>query len=278
MTKHHVSVIIPVYNRAEYLRHAVESVLNQTHPYYEVIIVDDASTDNTAETAASFDDERIRVIQNDQNRGVSYSRNRGIFESRYRLIALLDSDDAWLPNKLEFQTAFLDKHSTLNVVHTEEIWIRNGVRVNQKKHHRKSGGDIFVRSLELCLMSPSSIMLKKNIFDRYGFFDEELIVCEDYDMWLRITAAEEVGFIETPLIQKYGGHSDQLSRAYPAMDRYRVKSLLKIMQNVSLTDEQLAALKKTAVNKLSILINGAKKRGRSDDVKEYEEMLGYFTP
>jgi hypothetical protein len=154
-------------------------------------------------------------------------------------------------------------------VHTEEIWIRNEKRVNQKKVHQKSGGDIFARSLKLCLMSPSSIILHKDVFFQYGFFDENLVVCEDYDMWLRILSHEEVGFIEKPLILKFGGHSDQLSRKYAAMDKYRVMSLMKIMNECPLSEEKLAALKKAALEKLDILINGANKRGLTKDAAEY---------
>ena len=201
-----VSVIIPVYNRSDQLKRAIKSVINQSHQDFEIIVIDDCSDTakyNIKEIVSEYKDDRIIYIRNEINRGVSYSRNIGIVKSKFDYIAFLDSDDEWLPKKLENQLSFFN-HSDLNVVHTEEIWIRDGKKVNQKKIHKKTGGDIFIPSLSLCLISPSSVMLKKQIFDIYGLFDEALIVCEDYDMWLRITAFEEVGFIEKPQIIKYG--------------------------------------------------------------------------
>ena len=135
----------------------------------------------------------------------------------------MDSDDAWLNTKIEAQVKELEK-TGLQFCHTEEIWIRNGIRVNQKRKHRKAGGDQFERCIELCCISPSSVLISRNIFDAYGVFDESLPACEDYDLWLRICAFERIAFVDTPQIYKYGGHDDQLSRAYPAMDRFRLQA------------------------------------------------------
>ncbi len=271
-----ISVIIPVFNRENELKRALKSVINQTYQNFEIIVIDDCSDDDIHTIAESFNDYRIKYFRNPENKGVSYSRNKGIKNSRYDIICLLDSDDEWLPDKLKLQLDFLLKNKSLNVVHTEEIWIRNHKRVNQGIRHKKSGGDIFIRSLELCLMSPSSIMLKKNIFVKCGYFNEELPVCEDYEMWLKITASEQVGFIEKPLIYKYGGHSDQLSRKYEAMDKFRVMALIDIYNTIDLTEDKRAALIKTAVRKLRILINGAAKRDRIEDKHLYENWLKLF--
>lgn len=267
-----VSVIIPVYDRYEELRRAIESVMAQTVQEWEIIVVDDCSPGDIAGVVDSFADERVRLFRNDENRGVSYSRNRGVEEARYPLIALLDSDDEWLPNKLEIQLNLLAGSPSLRVIHTEEIWIRRGKRVNQKRRHKKSGGDIFIPSLELCLISPSSILLKREVFEDRGLFDEELAVCEDYDLWLRITAFEEVGFVEEPQVIKYGGHSDQLSHRYEAMDRFRLQSLLKIAGTIPLKGDKEWALKKMIVRKASILLKGALKRG-SSSVSFYEDII-----
>jgi len=265
----YVSVIIPVYNRKALLKRAVTSVLNQSYKYFEIIIVDDSSKENLDDVIKDFNDERLKLLMNKKNMGVSYSRNFGIKESSYDLIAFLDSDDKWLKNKLKMQIDFLNNNMEINVVHTEEIWIRNGLRVNQKKKHKKTGGDIFIPSLDLCLMSPSSIMMKKCIFEKYGYFDESLPVCEDYDMWLRITSNEEVGFIDEPMIIKYGGHKDQLSRKYEAMDKYRVISMMKLLKSKLNQNKKNALL--TVINKkLHILINGAVKRNKNDDVVLYK--------
>ncbi len=286
-----VSVIIPNYNRLENFQKAVNSVLKQTYENYEIIVVDDGSKKEIKEANREFlekikskekstnpllNKDRIIYLENDMNFGVSYSRNRGIKQAKGEYIALLDSDDEWLARKLEVQVKFI-LDSGLRVVHTEEIWVRRGVRVNPMKKHKKEGGDIFLRSLELCLMSPSSIMLEKTIFDDYGYFDENMPVCEDYDLWLRITCKEKVGFIEKPLIIKYGGHHDQLSRKYEAMDRWRVISLIKLLNSGQLNSDQEIAVKKIIQKKSSILYNGAVKRGKIDDAKFYKEwMIKYF--
>jgi len=185
--------------------------------------------------------------------------------AKHEWIALLDSDDEWLPCKLEKQFSALHK-SNLLVCHTDEIWIRNGVRVNQMKKHAKSGGWIFQKCLPLCAMSPSSIIINRFVFSDVGEFDTELPACEDYDLWLRISAKYEVAFVEDQLINKYGGAEDQLSRQYWGMDRFRVLALEKILGN-KLREIDRAAAKATLVKKLEILLKGAKK----NDNQELEE-------
>lgn len=269
----YVSVIIPVFNRNILLRRAIDSVLNQKYKKFELIIIDDCSDENIDELIKKFKDKRIKILKNDINKGVSYSRNFGIKNSNYNLIAFLDSDDEWLPDKLIRQVEYLEKNKNVNLIHTEEIWIRNGKKVNQKKRHKKSGGDIFISSLELCLISPSSVLLKNKIFKTYGYFDESLPVCEDYDLWLRITAFEEVGFISKPLIIKYGGHSDQLSKKYETMDKFRVISMLRLYQNKYLKKEKKDALKEIILKKSNILLNGALKRGKIKDAEVYKKWI-----
>ena len=272
-----VSIIIPVFNRPEELERAVTSVLNQTFRDFELIIIDDASTRSIGTVLDKFNDSRIILTRNSKNCGVSYSRNRGIMMARHDNIALLDSDDEWLPDKLKKQMQYFIDNPGLRVVHTEEIWIRNGVRVNQMKKHQKSGGDIFIRSLDLCLMSPSSIMIKRSVFNDYGVFDEDLPVCEDYDLWLKISANEEVGFIKEPQIVKYGGHEDQLSHRYRAMDKFRVKSLVNIMENIELPHAKQQALKEVILKKSKILINGAIKRNLKSEAAAYSRIIKKYS-
>ncbi len=271
--ENYVSVIIPVYNRTNFLQRAIKSVLNQKYKNFELIIIDDYSNENVEELVKRFNDSRIIFLKNKVNKGVSYSRNKGINNSKYNFIAFLDSDDEWLPEKLNNQIRYLKLHPNINLVHTEEIWIRNGKRVNQKKRHKKSGGDIFLQSLELCLISPSSVLFRNEIFTKYGLFDESLPVCEDYDLWLRITAFEEVGFISEPTIIKYGGHSDQLSKKYEAMDKYRVISMMKLFNNKKIIEKKRIALKKNILKKINILIQGAVKRKKDNEVKIYKSWI-----
>ncbi|HOJ64138.1 MAG TPA: glycosyltransferase [Spirochaetota bacterium] len=267
-----VSVIIPVYNREIELKRAIKSVLNQSFQDFEIIVIDDGSSIDIKRIIEEFNSDRLVYLRNEKNKGISFSRNRGISLAKGDLIAFLDSDDEWLKDKLKKQIEYLN-NTQYRIVHTEEIWIRNGKRVNPKKRHTKSGGNIFIQSLELCLISPSSVLIKKEIFEEYGLFDEDLLVCEDYDLWLRITAKEEVGFIKKPLIIKYGGHSDQLSRKYEAMDKFRVKSLIKLLNTVELNDYQKKAVIETIINKSNILYNGAIKRGKVEDAEIYKKWL-----
>lgn len=250
-----VSVVIPTYNRAEALSQALMSVYAQSHQPLEVIVVDDGSTDETAAVVAGFDN-AIYLYQH--NQGVSAARNRGIELCRGAFVAFLDSDDTWLSTKLAMQLECI-RQTQLRVCHTEEIWIRNGVRVNQKKKHRKSGGDQFERSIELCCISPSSVLIERAVFEEYGVFDECLPACEDYDLWLRICAFEHVCFVSDPQIYKFGGHADQLSRAFPAMDRFRLVALNKLLERNVLSPAQTKSVLASVRKRINVLWMGALK-------------------
>ena len=263
-----LSVIIPTYNRMDTLECALSSVFAQSLPdsikSMQVIVVDDGSSDSTSEMVANLFPQAMYLRQ--ENSGVSQARNLGIQAASGDWIALLDSDDQWLDDKLIKQFKLLEL-SGLLVSHSEEIWIRNGVRVNQMKKHQKQGGWIFERCLPLCAMSPSSNIIHQSVLASVGLFDEELPVCEDYDLWLRITAEFEVAFEASPCINKYGGHEDQLSRQYWGMDRYRVIALDKIL-NTDLPPKLRNAANEMINTKLHILLNGAKKHNNTALQKE----------
>jgi len=233
-----VSVIIPTYNRGWILKEAVDSVIAQDFKDFELIVVDDGSTDNTQDILNSYKEDIIVLKQN--NKGVSSARNRGIASASGQYVSFLDSDDLWLPQKLSIQIDFFNANPDALICQTEEKWIRNGIFVNPKKRHKKLSGDIFEQSLYLCLVSPSAVMIKQNLFEEVGMFDESLPACEDYDMWLRVSCRYPVFLIDTPLIIKRGGHADQLSRS-SGLDRYRIQSLKKIIESNLLTDEQTTA-------------------------------------
>ena len=242
-----VSVIIPTYNRGWILKEAVDSVLSQDFTDFELIVVDDGSTDNTQDILNSYKKDIIVLKQN--NKGVSSARNRGIASASGKYIAFLDSDDFWLPQKLSTQLDFFNTNPEALICQTEEKWIRKGVRVNPKNRHRKLSGNIFEQSIYLCLVSPSAVMLKRNLFEKTGMFDENLPACEDYDMWLRVSCRYPVFLIDTPLIIKRGGHDDQLSRS-SGLDRYRIQSLKKIIESNLLTDAQATAAVKVLKEKM----------------------------
>ena len=262
-----VSVIIPTHNREKFISECVQSVLAQTLPAREIIIVDDGSTDATYNILRDLGFNSLSTKKTvlryffQQNRGVSSARNLGIKEARSEYIALLDSDDLWLKGKLDRQAiAFKDDIRNSRLCHTDEIWIRNGVRVNQHKKHKKHGGNVFQSCLKLCCISPSSAMMHRSVFEDFGFFDEDLPACEDYDFWLRYSAKEDVNFIDEPLIIKKGGHSDQLSGTHWGMDRFRIYSIEKILKEPDLTLVHKTEAIQEVILKLEILINGSQKR------------------
>ena len=264
-----VSVIIPTYNRGWVVQEAIDSVLDQDFRDYELIVVDDGSNDNTREILESYG-KAITVLQQ-SNRGVSAARNRGIAEAAGRLIAFLDSDDLWLPGKLTTQVKFFEENADAVINQTQEIWIRNGARVNPKKRHHKFSGMIFERSLALCLVSPSAVMIKKSLFDAVGGFDEDLPACEDYDLWLRISCRYPAHLIDFPLIIKRGGHDDQLSKA-AGLDKYRIQSLMKIIDSDLLTPQQYKAAVITLKEKSEVYAGGCRKRGREEEAEYFSAL------
>ncbi|MFZ7128292.1 MAG: glycosyltransferase [Desulfobacterales bacterium] len=264
-----ISVVIPTFNRAWALARSVDSVLAQTCPEVELIVVDDGSTDGTMDLLAGYGD-RLRVIRQ-QNRGVSAARNAGFDAARGEWIAFLDSDDEWLPGKLARQAAFFENRPEALICQTEEIWIRRGRRVNPGRRHRKPSGMIFEPSLELCLVSPSAVMMHRRLLDDVGGFDETLPACEDYDLWLRVSSRFPVYLLEAPLIVKYGGHPDQLSSGW-GLDRHRIRAIQKLLDAGGLTVPQRAAAVRTLRAKCAVYAAGCRKRGRVDEALHYETL------
>ncbi|MEJ2085068.1 MAG: glycosyltransferase family A protein [Acidobacteriota bacterium] len=265
-----ISVVIPTYNRKPLLGRAVESALNQTAPAHEIIVVDDGSTDDS-HTYMQRHFPEIRVIRQTR-KGVSSARNRGVEASGGNWIAFLDSDDAWLPHKLEQQVESMRANPDLRICHCDEIWIRRGVRVNPKVKHAKAGGWIFSRCLPRCAISPSAVVVAKSLLLEVGLFDEDLPACEDYDLWLRICARYPVLFVQQPLVVKYGGHADQLSRTVWGLDRFRIRALEKLLDSEVLTEPQRRETVATLVDKVEIFLKGAAKRGRTSDVESLRRL------
>ena len=269
-----VSVIIPTYNRCWILKEAIDSVLSQKFTNFEVIVVDDGSTDATNALLPTYGEQITTICQ--KNKGVSAARNVGISQARGSYIAFLDSDDMWLPEKLSCQHDFFQSHPEALICQTDEIWIRNGVRVNPKNRHKKPSGMIFESSLLLCLVSPSAVMIKKNLFDVVGLFNESFPVCEDYDLWLRIGLNHPIYLIDRQLVVKRGGHDDQLSRN-PGLDRYRIQSIVSILENHSLTTRYYEAAVDVLREKCRIYADGCIRRGRVEEAGFYQTIAGRYT-
>jgi glycosyltransferase involved in cell wall biosynthesis len=273
-----VSVVIPVYNRAKQISRAVHSVLAQSYQNFEIILVDDGSTDETADVLKNLKQshEQIKLISLPGNRGVSFARNKGIEQAQGRFIAFLDSDDEWLPIKLETQLKTL-KDTGCQWVHTNEDWVRNGKPLKQKSHHRKAGGWQFTRSLELCVISPSSVMINADVI-RQNLFDESYEVCEDYDLWLRLSLVYPIAYVESSQITKHGGHEDQLSMKYRGMDKWRIQSMRKYW-NAKMPWYWKQCLYSESRKKLQYFQAGSEKHGNSDGLEWsstlLNELFGY---
>lgn len=266
-----VSIIIPTHNRRELVKRAIHSALEQSYTDYELIVVDDGSSDGTmADLQENFP--MLRLFQLD-GKGVSSARNLAAQKANGEWLAFLDSDDAWHPEKLRLQMQALKTRPNYHLCHTNEIWMRNNKRVNPMQKHRKMGGWIFIPCLQLCLISPSSALINKEIFFNLGGFDESLPACEDYDLWLRYTSRYPVLYLEDALTVKYGGHEDQLSQSCWGMDRFRITALQKILATQVLNQEERQAAINVLRDKIAVYLLGAKKRRKKKEVQHYKNIL-----
>ena len=271
--ENYISIIIPTYNRAQRLAKAVDSVLAQSHRNIELIVVDDGSDDNTADLMRNYHDDVVYLRQ--ENRGPAAARNRGIERASYDILAFLDSDDWFAERKLEIQLAAMVRNPSYLISHTNETWYRNGRILNQKKKHRKKSGNIFRQSLKLCAVGMSTVMARKDIFSRYGSFDEEYPCCEDYEFWLRVSAKEKFLLVEEPLTLKDGGRDDQVSFIHrTGMDKFRIQAIMKILSSGSLNEAQSEDARKELERKCRIYGMGCIKHGRREEGQYYLDMPG----
>jgi len=257
------------------LERAIDSVLAQSFRDYELIVVDDGSTDATQAVIAKYKGKLSAIFE--ENRGVAAARNLGIRQSSGGLVSFLDSDDEWLPQKLQRQLDFFRYGDRTFVCHTDEIWLRDGENVRPKAKHTKQGGRFFDRALELCLISPSSVIISRALLDRVGWFDESVPAAEDYDLWLRLTAFYPIQFVAEPLVIKHGGHGDQLSRVTPAIDRFRIKAILKLLNRQDLPPDYRQAAIRELARKCEIVASGCEKKGKTNEAEWYRGLAVLHT-
>lgn len=271
------SVVIPTFNRWPLVGEAIESVFSQTFDSYELIVVDDGSTDDTARLIEKRYEQAAWIIRQ-TNKGVSAARNAGIAAAKADWIVFLDSDDLWEPKKLDRQRQTIINNPSIRILHTDEIWQRGGRRVNPGKKHFKTGSAddeadrLFNRSLAMCLISPSSVAVHSEVFRTVGVFDESLPVCEDYDMWLRMMVSYRIWYLPEKLTIKRNAYGDkcqaaQLSSSVWGLDRYRARSLRKLLDSGVLNKSRAKMALNEIARKAKIIADGSIKRGKRSEAK-----------
>lgn len=270
-----VSVIVPTYNRAEFLNRALMSVVKQTVKCSEIIVVDDGSTDDTANLLHKFArtiEIPLKIIRQ-ENKGPAAARNLGITSAKQEYVAFLDSDDHWNKRKIEIQYKILQDNPEYLISHTKEKWLRRGAHLNQKKKHIPRHGDIFDHCLQLCGVGMSTVMIRSDLFEKIGLFDENIRCCEDYDFWLRVSCRFPFYLVNEPLTVKEGGREDQVSSIYRmGMDRIRVYALKKIIDSKILTEKQYLLAIDEFKRKCTVFGNGCLKHGKKNTGRYYLEL------
>jgi len=251
---------------------AIVSVWQQTWTDWELLVVDDGSWDATPQVVESLaaQEPRMRVLRT-APRGVSHARNLGVKASTGKYLAFLDSDDLWLPGKLAAQMQFI-KESGMEACQTEEIWIRHGRRVNPCRKHRKPAGWFLERAVDLCLISPSCVLMSRRLWEDVGPFDEDLPACEDYALWLRLLCQAPVGLLPQPLVVKYGGHPDQLSRLFVGHDLFRLHGLRRALARTQDSETQ-RILAAGIIRRGRMYQQGCLKHGLGDEATRVAEWI-----
>lgn len=252
-----ISAIIPAFNRLTMLKRAVQSILEQDYSKLELIVVNDCSTESLSEIQQLTESAGHRFIRLKTNSGPATARNTGRKYAKGEYLAFLDSDDYWLPKKISKQVKFHQNNPEIRISQCREIWYRNNKRVNQSKKHDMFAGDLFSKAIEYCVISSSSVFMKTSLYDEFGGYPEHFKVCEDYALWCKITAKYRIGLARERLTVKYGGHTDQLSKKYPAMDRFRVKALEELLEKGGLNNKQEEEVKLELARKKAIMTKGA---------------------
>ena len=261
-------VIITTHNRIDLLQRAIQSVLDQELAAQQLIVVDDASTKDLSLVRGWAEKHGCVWERLEVNQGPAAARNIGVSLGASEWVTFLDSDDIWHPRKMIDQADWHADNPKFRISQVKETWIRGGRELQKPRHWEFSGGDLFAESCERCSIGPSCVAMSRGLWEEVGGFDSRYVVCEDYELWLRITKSLPVGFVPgKAMVEKYAGHGDQLSMLVPAMDRYRVIALLELLMCGHLTEEQRAVVIKKVRQKSRILLLGAAKRGldrRSD--------------
>ncbi len=272
-----VTIIIPTYNRKSYLEDAIDSVLGQNFTHFGIIVVDDGSDDGTADLVRGLGDPKKLEYMRFSHSGVPGKvRNAGARMAKGNYLAFLDSDDLWKPEKLTRQIAFFEEHPGIRICHSREIWQRGEKIVSQAGQRHRRSGNIFPDALKKCIIGPSTVMMRRELFEEFSGFREDLEIAEDYELWLRITAKYPVGYIDEPLVIKRGGHPDQLSEKYGQIEIFRIKALLLNLEAGAFGGDQRVLAARELARKCRVYAAGCEKRGKSEEARRYREIAGRY--
>jgi glycosyltransferase involved in cell wall biosynthesis len=271
-----VDIVIPAFNRPQLLEEAIASIRAQSFCNWRLFIVDDATPTALPETL-KHNDARITLLRLQKNHGPAYARNYGAERGSAPLIAFLDSDDLWHPEKLSKALQAFERDPTLQWWHSNELWLRDGKPAKQKAIHQKQGGQFFERALERCLISPSAVVLRRSFFSAEKGFAPAFRLCEDYELWLRLLLLSPVGYSEEPLTIKRAGDWPQLSSARE-LDRYRVLAMHRVwrLKGRWMPANWQSALLKECEKRCELLLQGARKHENELGQKRYQLWLTLF--
>ena len=279
MTKPCVSIVIPTYNQSQFVNEALESVLSQSFQNFEIIVINDGSTDNTKAVLSNFND-HIQII-NQENKGLSEARNKGIQKARGDFIAFLDSDDLWVPEKLESQMKLLRNNP-------EFLWCYSDAEVfdsetgqtqylySQLYEHLYSGCIFNYLILENFIASPTPIV-HRDVFEGVGLFFDNRIVAEDWDMWLRISDDHPVALIERTLARRRI-HAGMKTRNRDWKKQYN-RSVNTVERALNLKQGFSKKIKKEALSRLNIRIGRSLiSKGKNDQARKLFRRAIQMTP
>ena len=230
-----VSVIIPTYNRAYLIDRAIQSVLNQSYQDFEMIIVDDGSTDDTKEVVTEFQeqDKRIRYIRHEKNKGGSAARNTGIKSAEGDYVAFLDDDDEWLPAKIEKQVVkFQDSLDEVGVIYSGFFYVSDKTGKVISESVPTLRGNVYANLLSGCILGSPTPLIRKTCFQKAGLYDDRLPSCQDWDMWIRLSKHYTFDFIPD-ILAKHHVHGKQISVDLNAKIQARKTLIIKYRADLS---------------------------------------------
>lgn len=231
MTKPFISVFIPVYNAEKYIGEAIKSILNQTYKNFELIIVDDGSTDNTIQVISKYKDERIRVIRNKKNMGIPFTRNRGLKEARGKYLVLMDADDVSYPTRIETQVNYMEKNPHIAAAGTAYKHIGN---TKKKRVINKRGMPPNLTKIKLLFGSPlanaTSILRLAIVREKNLKYDEEFFVAQDYNFWVELSRYGDLSVIPELLYNYRVGHMNITKKSRESHSEERKELVAKIQK------------------------------------------------